>query len=85
MSRFGANMSLREKETLVLLAKKKDAGEISDLLHLTPNYVYSVIRMLKIRFDAKTVIGVVLNAIAEGVITIDGELNDESANGTNKF
>ena len=84
MSRLGANMSIREKETLVLLTKRKDAGEIACLLHITPNYVYSVIRMLKIRFNARTIIGIVLNAIEEVVITMGGELIDEPPNVAHK-
>ena len=77
MSRLGASMSAREKETLVLLTKGYSAIQIADTLSLTPNYIYSMIRLLKVRFDANTATGVVLHAIAEGVINTEGKLLEE--------
>ena len=70
-------MSVREKETLVLLTKGYSARQISQMLSVTPNYVYSLIRMLKIRFNAHTNTGIVLNAIDENVIKPDGTLPEE--------
>jgi DNA-binding CsgD family transcriptional regulator len=67
-------MSQREATILIMLTRGASAGEIAVALRVTPNYVYSLIRLLKARFGAKTNAGIVSRAIAEGVITPDGEL-----------
>ncbi len=76
-SRTGASMSEREKQTLVLLTKGQGATDIATILNITPNYVYSMIKMLKARFDVTTINGIVARAIAEGVVTPEGEFCTE--------
>ena len=70
--RRGAALSPREQETLTLLARSYNAAEIADLLEVSANYVYSLIRLLKARFGVSTVGGIVSAAILEGVIAPDG-------------
>jgi DNA-binding CsgD family transcriptional regulator len=71
-------MSAREKETLVLLTKGYGASDIAQMLNVSPNYIYSMVKMLKIRFDVNTSNGIVVRAIAEGIVTPEGALRDES-------
>ncbi len=71
------SMSEREKQTLILLTKGHGATDIAQTLNITPNYVYSMIKMLKARFDVTTINGIVVQAIAEGVVTLEGELCTE--------
>lgn len=52
-------MSPREQETLMLLTQGLSPGEIADMLQVTPNYIYALIRLLKARFNARTAAGVV--------------------------
>jgi DNA-binding CsgD family transcriptional regulator len=80
-SRPGASMSEREKQTLVLLTKGQGAADIATTLNITPNYVYSMIKMLKARFDVTTINGIVARAIAEGVVTPEGEMCTEEPTG----
>lgn len=77
INRSGASMSEREKQTLVLLTKGQGAIDIAQTLNITPNYVYSMIKMLKARFDVTTINGIVARAIVEGVVTPEGELCTE--------
>jgi DNA-binding CsgD family transcriptional regulator len=70
-------MSEREKQTLVLLTQGYGAIDIAKTLNITPNYVYSMIKMLKARFDVTTINGIVARAIAEGAVTPEGELCKE--------
>jgi DNA-binding CsgD family transcriptional regulator len=70
--RRGADMSPKEQETLTLLARSYNAAEIADLLDVSANYIYSLIRLLKARFGASTIAGIVSAAILEGIIAPDG-------------
>jgi DNA-binding CsgD family transcriptional regulator len=72
-------MSPKEKETLTLLARGYPSVEIADCLGVTPNYIYSLIRLLKARFGTRTNAGIVSHAIAEGIITADGTFTEEEA------
>jgi len=72
MTRLGATMSDRERETLILLTRGCDVAEIADTLGVTANYVYTLIRLLRARFDAKTNAGIVVRAVEEGIVKIDG-------------
>ncbi len=65
-------MSDKERETLLLLTRGCDVAEIAETLGITTNYVYSLIRLLKARFDAKTNTGIVVRAVEEGIVGIDG-------------
>ncbi len=77
LPRRGAEMSPKEKETLTLLARGYRSVEIADCLDVTPNYIYALIRLLKARFGARTNVGIVSYAIAEGIITADGTFVEE--------
>ncbi len=78
--RHSAAMSPKEQATLTLLARSYRAAEIARLLGLSPNYVYALIRLLKARFGASTVAGIVSGAIGEGTIAPDGTfLGDNEA------
>ncbi|CAG1009358.1 hypothetical protein ANRL4_04029 [Anaerolineae bacterium] len=61
-------MSPKEQETLILLTQGLTPGEIADLLQVTPNYIYALIRLLKARFNARTAAGVVACALREGIL-----------------
>jgi DNA-binding CsgD family transcriptional regulator len=58
-----------EYATLVLLADGHTPTEITTELHISSSYVYSLIRLLKYRFDSKTIAGVVSHALQQGVIS----------------
>ena len=76
--RHSAAMSPKEQATLTLLARSYKAAEIANLLGVSPNYVYALIRLLKARFGASTVAGIVSGAIGEGTIAPDGTFLDEN-------
>ncbi len=77
--RHSAAMSPKEQATLTLLARSYKAAEIARLLGVSPNYVYALIRLLKARFGASTVAGIVSGAIGAGTIAPDGTFLDEQA------
>ena len=70
-------MSPREQAVLTLLARGYDAAEIATFLDISRNYVYTLIRLLKARFDASTIAGIVSGAIDEGFITPDGTFRED--------
>jgi DNA-binding CsgD family transcriptional regulator len=74
LPRSGPDMTTREKQTLVLLTKGHTCVAAAKILCITPSYVNSIVYMLKIRFGVNTVAGIVARAIAEGVISPEGEL-----------
>ena len=72
-TRRGARMSNRERKTLMLIVRGYKAAAIAEQLGVTTNYVYAIARLLRARFDAKTNAELISQAIAEGVISPDGE------------
>ncbi len=76
LPRRSTTMSPKEQAVLTLLARGYDAAEIARVLDVSRNYVYSLIRLLKARFSASTIAGVVSAAIDEGAIEPDGTCRD---------
>ncbi len=66
-------MSSREWQVLCRLARGLGATRIAEQLQVTRNYIYATLRLLKARFDADTIAGIVQQAIAEGIIDADGK------------
>ncbi len=66
---------LTEKERRILSMLVLDYG-IDDMAHdlcISRNYVYMLIRQLRVRFLAKTNIALVVRALAIGLISPDGK------------
>ncbi len=77
LPRRSGGMSPKEQAVLTLLARSYDAAEIANLLDVSRNYVYALIRLLKARFGATTIAGVISSAIDEGKIEPDGTIHEE--------
>ncbi len=71
MIRQPTEFTARERDILSLLAQGHNAIEIAADLNITTNYIYTIIRLLKARFNVKTCAGIISRAISEGII--DGE------------
>ncbi|MCC7210005.1 MAG: helix-turn-helix transcriptional regulator [Anaerolineae bacterium] len=67
----GTHMSAKERQTLRLLEGGFKPLQIASKLDVTRSYIYSLIRMLRARFDAKTNAQMISRAIAEGIISAD--------------
>ncbi len=67
----GTRISARERQTLILVGGGLIAPEIASELDVTSSYIYSLTRMLRARFDAKTNAQMISRAIAEGIISAD--------------
>ncbi len=66
-------MSPREWQVLCRLARGLGATRIAEQLQVTRNYIYATLRLLRARFDADSIAGIVQEAIAEGIIDPDGK------------
>lgn len=66
-------MSAKEQQVLLMLARGLRAREIARRLQVSPSYIYHLIRLLKARFDANTLIGMLNRAAAMGILS---ELED---------
>ncbi len=82
LPRRSTTLSPKEQAVLTLLARGYDAAEIARVLDVSRNYVYSLIRLLKARFSASTIAGVVSVAIDEGFIAPDGTFRKEKESPT---
>lgn len=67
----GTHISPRERETLRLIGGGLLPAEIASTLGVTSSYIYSLSRMLRARFDARTNAQMISRAIAEGIISAD--------------
>ena len=73
-SRAIADLSEKEGQVLCLLVLGYRTEDIAAKLNISTNYVYVLIRSLKQRFLAKTNAAIVSRAIAEGIVSAEGEL-----------
>ncbi len=65
-------LSDNELTALALLAKGYRTRELGAVLGVTDAYVYFLVRMLRMRFDVKTNAALISQAIAEGVLPVQG-------------
>jgi DNA-binding CsgD family transcriptional regulator len=67
-----ADLNEKERRILVMLVLGYSIGDMADDLCISRNYVYLLIRQLRVRFLAKTNTAVVVRALTMGLITADG-------------
>ncbi len=65
-----STMSARERETLLMLAGDFGSEGVAETLGVTTHYVYDLVRLLKARLGARTIAGMVVQAIREGLIDL---------------
>ncbi len=65
-----SSMSSKEREMLLLLAGDFVPEEIAKSLAVTKHYVYDLVHLLKVRFGARTITGIVVQALREGLIDL---------------
>ncbi len=70
-TRRGVTLPEREHRVLALLAQGYKVMQIGAEIGISPSYVYSLVRLLKARFGARTSAELVTRAIAEGVIVAE--------------
>lgn len=70
----GGQMSDKEEQMLSLLARGGTTRQIADTIGISTHYVYYLSRLLKARFGVDTHAAVVSRAIAEGIISPDGQI-----------
>ena len=70
----GGQMSDKEKLMLTMLVYGFNCRKIAESLGISTHYVYYLSRLLKARFAADTHAAVVSKAIAEGIISAEGQL-----------
>lgn len=70
----------REGQVLSLLVLGYDVNDIAAELDISVNYTYHLIRSLRMRFLAKTNAAMVSRAIAEGMVSANGELLRKAQN-----
>jgi DNA-binding CsgD family transcriptional regulator len=76
IARIDANdLDEREREVLSLVVRGYRTTDIAATLHISPQYVYLLMRQLRYRFLVKTNEAMVGRAIALGVVSTDGKLN----------
>ena len=63
----------KERRILVMLVLDYGIGEMAHDLCISRNYVYMLIRQLRVRFLVKTNIALVVRALAMGLISPDGK------------
>jgi DNA-binding CsgD family transcriptional regulator len=73
-------MSDKEKTVLILLVHDLTNREIADAMGVSKHYVYYLSRLLKARFSVNTTVALVARAIAEGIISGDGQILPPSSN-----
>jgi FixJ family two-component response regulator len=69
-----SDLEEREQQVLTLVVRGNRTAAIAEALHLSPTYVYLLLRQLRYRFLAKTNEAMVGRAIALGVVTPEGQL-----------
>ncbi len=70
-TRRAITLSEREHRVLALLAQGYKVAQIGAMIGISASYVYSLVRLLKARFGARTCAELVTRAIAEGVIATE--------------
>jgi len=68
-----ADMSDKERRILAMLVLGFSIDEMAADLCISTNYVYMIIRQLRVRFLARTNTAVVVRALGMGLITADGQ------------
>lgn len=70
-----SDLDEKEQQVLSLVVRGYRTAAIATTLHISPQYVYLLLRQLRYRFLAKTNEAMVGRAIALGVVATDGTLN----------
>lgn len=69
-----SDLNEKEQQVLSLIVRGYRTANIAATLHISPQYVYLLLRQLRYRFLAKTNEAMVGRAISLGVVGVDGEL-----------
>ncbi len=70
-----SDLDEKEQQVLSLVVRGYRTTDIAETLHISPQYVYLLLRQLRYRFVAKTNEAMVGRAITLGVVEPDGKLN----------
>ena len=68
-----ADMNEKERRILAMLVLGYSIDEMAADLYISRNYVYLLIRQLRVRFLSKTNTAVVVRALSMGLITSEGK------------
>ena len=68
-----ADMNDKERRILAMLVLGCSIDDMAADLYISSNYVYMLIRQLRVRFLAKTNTAVVVRALAMGLISSEGK------------
>ena len=73
----------KDLKILGLVIQGSKVNEIATELHLSPHYVYFLLRLMRLQFWSKTNAELVTQAIAQGVISPDGMIPENIHEGSN--